>query len=257
MAFINWDKTFPVDPSTGEVLPVGREGALELPTYGNYGGGGYSAGEFGGQLLTTSSGRPLSQTRLTTLGSKSEDPVDRLDYLFYRHDVASNDVGEAYTRGQARADVSLIKSLIKLDASYDPEASLYAGSASFAMIGRLAINDKLHLVSPKVLIAAVEDAVGDIQYGLENLPHQELVAALGKLFEPTSDPGVFAFDFEVETTSFRQEVVEYVALNALNDAIDFGDADDAPLNTGFPVGGVSEYQLTFNIANRDLDFVSV
>jgi hypothetical protein len=183
--------------------------------------------------------------------------VDRLDYLFYRHDVASNDVGEAYTRGQARADVSLIKSLIKLDASYNPEASLYAGSASFAMIGRLAINDKLHLVSPKVLIAAVEDAVGDIQYGLENLPHQELVAALGKLFEPTSDPGVFAFDFEVETTSFRQEVVEYVALNALNDAIDFGDADDAPLNTGFPVGGVSEYQLTFNIANRDLDFVSV
>ncbi|MGF9764675.1 hypothetical protein AAII07_57320 [Microvirga sp. 0TCS3.31] len=254
MAFINWERTFPVDPSTGEVLPVGTEGALDLPTYGNYGGGGYSAGEFGGQLLTTSSGRPLSQTRLTKTGLESKDP---LDYLFYRHDVASNDVGEPYDRGQAKADASLIRSLIKLDASYDPEASFYAGGTTLAMIGRLAINDELHLLSPKVLISAVGDAVGDIQYGLENLPQQELVAALGSLFEPTSDPGVFAFDFEVETTSIRQEFIEYVALNALNDAIDFGEADDAPLDTGFPVGGVSEYQLTFNIANRDLDFVSV
>ena len=257
MAYINWERTFPVDPATGEVLPIGTEGALELPTYGNYGGGGYSAGEFGGQLLTTSSGRPLSQPRLTKLGSESEDPLDRLDYLFYKHDVASNDVGEAYTRGQAKADASLVKSLIKLDASYDPEASLYAGGSTFAMIGRLAINDKLHFLPPKVLIAAVEDAVGDIQYGLENLPQQELVTALGSLFEPTSDPGVFAFDFEVETTSIRQEFIEYVALNALNDSIDFGEVDDSPLDTGFPVSGVSEYRLTFEVATRDLDFLSV
>ena len=257
MAYINWERTFPVDPATGEVLPIGTEGALKLPTYGNYGGGGYSAGEFGGQLLTTSSGRPLSQTRLTKLGSESEDPLDRLDYLFYKHDVASNDVGEAYTRGQAKADASLVKSLIKLDASYDPEASLYAGGSTFAMIGRLAINDKLHFLPPKVLITAVEDAVGDIQYGLENLPQQELVAALGSLFEPTSETGVFAFDFEVETTSIRQEFIEYVALNALNDSIDFGEVDDSPLDTGFPVSGVSEYRLTFEVATRDLDFLSV
>ena len=257
MAYINWARTFPVDPSTGEVLPVGTEAALDLPTYGNYGGGGYSAGVFGGQLLTTSSGRPLSLTRLTELGSEFEDPLDRLDYFFYRHDVASSDVGEPYNRGQAKADASLVKSLIKLDASYDPEASFYAGGATLAMIGRLAINDKLHLLSPKVLIAAVEDAVGDIQYGLENLPQQELVAALGILFEPTSEPGVLAFNFEVETTSVRQEFVEYLALNALNDAIDFGEADDAPLETGFPVSGVSDYRLTFDVATRDLDFLSV
>jgi hypothetical protein len=257
MTYINWEKTFPVDPSTGEVLPVGAEGALDLPTYGNYGGGGYSAGEFGGQLLTTSSGRPLSLARLTKLGSEFEDPLDRLDYLFYRHDVASNDVGEPYNRGQATADASLVKSLTMLDASYDPEASFYAGGATLAMIGRLAINDKLHLLSPKVLIAAVEDAVGDIQYGLENLPQQELVAALGILFEPTSETGVFAFNVKVETTSIRQEFVEYLALNALNDAVDFGEADDAPLETGLPVSGVSEYRLTFDVATRDLDFLSV
>jgi hypothetical protein len=254
MAYINWERTFPVDPSTGEILPVGTKDALELPTYGNYGGGGYSAGEFGGQLLTTSSGRPLSLARLTALGADSEDPVDRLDYLFYRHDVASNDVGEAYTRGQAKADVSLIKSLIRLDASYDPEASLYAGSATFAMVGRLAINDKLHLLPPKVLVAAVEDSVSDIQYGLENLPEEELAVALGRLFESTPE-GLFTFDFDVTTRSLREEFVEYVALNALNDALDSGEADDAPLDTGLPVSGVSEYQLTFNVANRDLDLV--
>jgi hypothetical protein len=255
MVYINWERTFPVDPSTGEVLPIGKAGALEIPTYGNYGGGGYSAGGVG-ELLTTSSGRPLSQTHLTKLGSAFEDPVDRLDYLFYRHDVVSNDVGESYDRGQAKADASLVKSLIKLDASYDPEASFYAGGATLAMIGRLAIHDKLHILPPKVLIAAVEDAVGDIQYGLENLPQQELVAALGSLFEPTSDPGVFAFDFEVETTSIRQEFIEYIALNALNDAIDFGEVDDTPLDTGFPVSGVSEYRLKFDVATRDLDFLS-
>ncbi|ANY83074.1 hypothetical protein BB934_33250 (plasmid) [Microvirga ossetica] len=151
----------------------------------------------------------------------------------------------------------MVKSLIKLDASYDPEASLYAGGSTFAMIGRLAINDKLHFLPPKVLITAVEDAVGDIQYGLENLPQQELVAALGTLFEPTSETGVFAFDFEVETTSTGQEFIEYIALTVLNDAIDFDEIDDAPLDTGFPVSGVSEYRLTFEVATRDLDFLSV
>jgi hypothetical protein len=257
MAFINWERTFPVDPATGEVLPVGTEGALDLPTYGNYGGGGYSVGDSGEKLLTTSTGKPLSQARLTKVGSDAQDPLDLLDYLFYRHDVVSNEVGEAYNRAQARADASLVKSLIKLDASYDPEASFYAGGTTLAMIGRLAINDKLHFLSPKVLITAVEDAVGDIQYGLENLPQQELIVALGALFEPTPETGVFAFDFEIETTSARQEFVEYLALNALNAAIDFGEADDAPLDTGFPVSGVSEYQITFNVLTRDLDLLSV
>lgn len=257
MANINWERTFPVDPSTGEVLPIGTEGALDLPTYGNYGGGGYSVGGSGEELLTTSMGKPLSQARLTTVGSPSQDPLDPLDYLFYRHDVVSNDVGEPYNRAQARADASLVKSLIKLDASYDPEASLYAGGTTLAMIGRLAINDKLDFLSPKVLITAFEDAVSDIQYGFENLPQRELAVALGSLFEPTSETGVFAFNFEVATTSIRQEFVEYLALNALNDALDFGEADDIPLETGFPVSGVSEYRLTFDVVTRDLDFLSV
>jgi hypothetical protein len=126
--------------STGlRTFLIGTEGTLELPTYGNYGGGGYSSGVFGGEVLTRASGKPLSRARLTELGS---DPVDRLDYLFYRHDVVSNDVGEPNTRGQAKADVSLVKSLIKLDASYDPEASIYAGAATFAYLSRLILKDR-------------------------------------------------------------------------------------------------------------------
>jgi hypothetical protein len=254
MTYINWDKAFLVDPSTGNVVPSGTEGAVELPTYGNYGGGGYSAGEFGGELLTGSLGEPLTQEQLTQSGSGSVDP---LDYLFYRHDVASNDVGEAYTPEQAQADATLVNSLIGLDASYDPEASFYAGGATFAMIARLALNDQLEVVPPTVLIAATQDAASDIRYALENLPQQELVEATSILFEPTTEVEVFAFNFEVTTTSLGQEVVEYIVLNALNDAVDFGETDDAPLDTGFPMSGVSEYQLAFNVVTRDLDFLSV
>jgi hypothetical protein len=257
MTSINWDQTFPVDPSTGEILPRGTAGGVELPTYGNYGGGGYSSGKFGGQLLTTASGQPLSQSQLTKLGSHAEDPVDRLDYLFYRHDVVSSDVGDPYTRAQASADAALVKSLIKLDASYDPEASVYAGFTSFAMMGRLALHDQLDLLSPRVLVAVTQDAASDIQYGLEHLPPRELVAALDALFEPTSQAGGFAFTFEVTTTSLKQELVERIAVHALNHALDFGEADDAPLNTGFPVSGVSEYQITFNVFTHGLDFLSV
>jgi hypothetical protein len=257
MAYIHWDKPFFVDPSTGEVVPSGTEGALPLPTYANYGGGDYSAGEFGGQLLTKSSGNPLSQEKLTERGLPPQDPLDRLDYLFYRHDVASSNVGEAYTQEQAKADAHLVKSLIKLDASYDPEASLYAAGATFAMLGRLALHDQLDLLSPKTLIAATQDAVGDIQYALENLPQPELLVALGSLFEPTSEFGVFAFNFDITTTSPEQEFIERTVVNALNTALDSGEADDVPVETGFPIPGVSEYRLTFNLLTHDLDFLSV
>src|SRR3954451_3506121 len=87
MALIHWNQPFFVDRSTGETVPAGTEGAIALPTYGNYGGGGYSAGEFGGDLLTKPSGRPCSQKQLTKLGLDNQDPLDGLDYAFYVHDV--------------------------------------------------------------------------------------------------------------------------------------------------------------------------
>lgn len=256
MAYIQWEKPFFVDPATGDIVPAGTEGAVPLPTYGNYGGGGYSAGAFGGEPLTTLSGEPLTQDELTQLGSP-QAPRDALDYRFYLHDIASNDVGEPYDAEQAEADAALVEELIDLDARYDPEASLYAGGATFGMIGRLALNDQLDALSLPLLVAATEDAVGDIRYGLENLPQQELVSALGLLFEPTAEEGVFAFDFDVTTTSLDEEIVEYLALNALNDAVDSGETDDVPLDTGLPFSGTSDYRLTFNVATRDLDFVSV
>lgn len=257
MAYIQWEKPFFVDPATGEIVLAGTEGAVPLPTYGNYGGGGYSAGAFGGEPLTTLSGEPLTQDELTQLGSDLQDPRDALDFRFYLHDVASNDVGEPYDQEQAQADAALVEDLVELDARYDPEASLYAGGATLGMIARLALNDELDALSLPLLVVATEDAVGDIRYGLENLPQQELVSALALLFEPTAQEGVFAFDFDVTTTSLDEEVVEYLALNALNDAVDSGEADDAPVDTGLPFSGTSDYRLTFNVATRDLDFVSV
>ena len=60
MAHINWDNPFFIDPSTGETVPPLTPGAIPFPTYGNYGGGGYSAGEFGGVLITQAGGIPYS-----------------------------------------------------------------------------------------------------------------------------------------------------------------------------------------------------
>jgi hypothetical protein len=257
MTYIHWSQVFFVDPTTGEAVKSGTEGALALPTYGNYGGADYAAGSFGGELLTTASGRPYSQSQLAQLASGSERPVDRLDYLFYRHDVASAQTGDGYSRQQAKADVALIKSLTSLDASYDPEASLYAGFSTLALVERLAVNGKLNLLPPTLLVAAAQDGVGDIRYAFEHLPAPDLAGAASFLFEPTSDPTVVAFGFEVTTTSARQEFAEWVALNALNRALDFGEADDMPLATGFPISGTSEYQLTFNTLTRDVDLLSV
>jgi hypothetical protein len=133
-----------------------------------------------------------------------------------------------------QADAVLINQLIALDAGYGLDARLYAGGTTFSMTGRLALDD-----------------------AFEKLPRQDIVAALGIVFEPTSEEGAFTFEFEVATASLKQEVIEFVGLNALNDAADFGAVGDAPLDTSSPVSGVRGYQLTFNVVIRDLDFVSV
>ena len=209
MSLINWEEPFYINLATGETSATPVIGSIPWPTYGNYGGGAaYSAGEFGGELLTKSNGDPYSRKKLEKLGDQNEDPLDPADYLYYRHDVESALAGEGYTEAQAEADVSLLKSLVRLDASYDPEASLYAGFATLAMIGSLAINDQLDLVSPMLLFRALEDAVGDIEHGLTNLPEAELAIVLGLLFVPTIDEDVFHFDFSITTSTLGEEAAE-------------------------------------------------
>src|SRR3954464_11484521 len=97
MSNINWNLPFFFNPATGESSPTPTSGAIAFPTYGHYGGGDYSAGQFGGTLLTKTDGGPYSSNQLLAIGNALQDPVDQLDYQFYRHDVASAAAGPGYS----------------------------------------------------------------------------------------------------------------------------------------------------------------
>jgi len=257
MTHINWNELFYFNPETGDSSSTPQSGYIGLPTYGNYGGGGgYSAGEFGGHLLTNLDGSPLSYTQLLKVGDAAQDPVDKLDYLFYVHDVMSAQAGPGYTQQQAVADMNLLTSIDKLSLGHDAEARLYAGVASLGMIGDLGIHGDLGLLSPTQLLTGLEDAAKDIHYGLDHLPSAELAQALGGILTPTADPNTFAFDFAITTDSVQQELYEFVAMNALNAALDLGDSDYTVLDTGFPFPGTTDYALTYNVVTHDLDLLT-
>jgi hypothetical protein len=257
MTHINWNELFYFNPATGDSSSTAQPGYIGLPTYGNYGGGGgYSAGEFGGQLLTNPDGSPLSYKQLLKVGDAAQDPVDKLDYLFYVHDVMSAQAGTGYTQQQALADRTLLTSIDNLSLGHDPEAHLYAGIVGLGMIGDLGIHGDLGVLSSTQLLTGLEDAAKDIQYGLDHLPSTELAQALGEILTPTSDPNTFAFDFSITTTSFQQEYYEFLAMNALNAALDFGASDYTVLNTGFPFPGTTDYELTYNVVTHDLDLLT-
>jgi hypothetical protein len=257
MAHINWETPFYVDPTTGESVPAGTPGAIPVPTYGNYvGGSGYSAGEFGGALITGPGGVPYSFAELNAIGTDDQDAVDIIDYYSYVHDVRSSQVGPLYNAAQAQADAQLLGAVVVVDSHYDPEAALMAGVISLGMVGSLALHGYLNVLSPFQLVTAISDAVNDIEYGLKNLPEGELDQALNFIFEPTADPEIFVFDFAIRTTSFRQEFLEVIAMNALNAIIDGGEADNEPLSTGFPFPGTSHYELLYNAATGDIDLAA-
>jgi len=256
VTYIHWDMPFYIDPTTGETTSSGTPGAIPFPTYGHYGGGGFSAGEFGGALITKPDGSPYSYKQLLQVGNAMQDPVDKLDYLFYVHDVASSESGPGYTQLQANADIALLKSLVVLNASYDPEASLYAGAAELGMIGSLGLHNHLGDAPPLLLIAGLADAAHDIQFGLDHIQSPELNAALATIFEPTADPNVFAFHFSITTHTVGQEFAELVAINAVNAGLDLGEPDYHPINTGFPTPGTTGYEFTYNIWTHDLDLMT-
>ena len=188
MAHINWDKPFFIDPTTGESVPPLTPGAIPFPTYGHYGGGNYSAGVFGGALITQPGGIPYSFAMLNAVGTPDQDAVDIIDYFSYVHDVRSSQTGPVYNALQAQADAQLLASVVAVDSHFDPEAALYAGSISLGMIGSLALHGFLNVLSPFQLLGALTDAVKDIDYGLDHLPPAELADALNFIFEPTGDP---------------------------------------------------------------------
>jgi hypothetical protein len=67
---INWDPNLSFDPTSLD--PFATHG-IPIPTYGNYGGPGYTAGTLGGTASFPPANPPA---------------VDPLDQLFYEHDFA-------------------------------------------------------------------------------------------------------------------------------------------------------------------------
>ena len=135
------------------VLVPGPQGLL-LPTYGNYGGPGYSNGE-----VLNPPDQPVDY---------SAPPVDGLDTLFRFHDMAY-DTPDPLVR--AEGDLALIRGIVELSAGpLPPEESLYAGGGILAGIEQLTLaNGHPELASPGELLAAAGTAEQDIRYGLAHL----------------------------------------------------------------------------------------
>src|SRR5215212_8800233 len=175
MTFINWDKPFYLDPTT--LTPVespsqeDTSGLIPVPTYGNWGGANYSQGDFGESPFA-----PLTP---------DEKPVDALDKLFMKHDKASFLAGDD-PASQAAADLALVQGILRLNDSKlsDPEASLYAGIATLAMIEQITVSG--YSLPLPLLLTAAADAYQNITYGLAGIlanseESQDLVTWLTQL----------------------------------------------------------------------------
>ena len=141
-------------------------GGVPVPTYGNYGGPGYSDGE-----VLSSPDQPVDYSAAT---------VDPLDELFRFHDMAYDSPS---TLVRAEGDLALIQGIQELSLGpLSPEQSLYAGAAIVFGIGQLAlVNGHPELLSQSQLLAAANTAVHDIQYGLGHLEPDDAAGLRGWL----------------------------------------------------------------------------
>jgi hypothetical protein len=155
--YINWETRSYFDFNSLD--PFATHG-IPLPTYGNYGGPNYSAGEVGGKIT-----------------GADPPPVDPLDALFYQHDLAYQTSTDPSVR--AAADVQLVEHMHALtytdpgDAHYDPEAGLYEGFATLGTVAGLAAAGVLqHLpLSDQLSIAqATQEALVNLEAGLTEVP---------------------------------------------------------------------------------------
>jgi hypothetical protein len=167
MTYINWSKPFEVE--------VGNE-TFQFPTYGNYGGGGYSAGRFGKDPPVDEDGSYLSNRQL---GNNK----DALDYAFYRHDVDTQSADTTDAEQQA-ADLALLRRIGNLSDNElaDPEASFYAGVATIAFAGVVVVNNPNPALADRVL-PYINDGIDNIETGLSELSQGEVRKAISVLEE--------------------------------------------------------------------------
>jgi hypothetical protein len=170
---INWDPNLSFDP-TNVADPFATHG-IPIPTYGNYGGPGYTAGTLGG---TTP---PLDpQTQLP-------DPpwADDLDRLFYLHDFAIQEAhGDLPTIVLATVQLVLGMDTLAIinpndPAHYDPAAQLYEGLATLAVVSQIIAPAQAWQFIGSLpggqtiqgdIIAATQHAVVNFEEGLAALP---------------------------------------------------------------------------------------
>src|SRR5262249_36531870 len=134
---INWDPHLSFDPTSLD--PFATHG-IPIPTYGNYGGPGYSAGTLGGTTPPPPNPNP--------------PPVDPLDALFYAHDFALQ---------QANGNLQVIVGAsIDLVHNMDPDptvlalihsapaAQLFEGLATLAVVSQLIAPAWLSITDPSI-----------------------------------------------------------------------------------------------------------
>jgi hypothetical protein len=151
---IHFNQPFYIDPVTLQPAASG----IPLPTYGNFGGAGYSQGVF---VLNSDPAQfdPV--------------PIDALDQLFQIHDQAY--AVSATPSDLSAADVGLIRGIAALDLSQlDPEASLYGGAATLAVIEHLEETDSLGLITQEELVGTTTEALQNIERGFAGLSTDEI-----------------------------------------------------------------------------------
>lgn len=166
MSLINWEDSF----NFQNPLNIFATHGIPVPTYGNYGGAGYTAGAFG--ATTPEPSQLTADTR----------PLDRLDALFFQHDLVHQHFhdGTATFFDVVAGDVSLILRMSALtytdpdDTNYDPEAGLYEGLAVFGIVLKLGIelkavgSDLTHLPIYNAIVSATQEAFVNFEAGLEH-----------------------------------------------------------------------------------------
>ena len=132
---------------------------VSYPTYGNYGGPGYSDGE-----ILTSPDQPVDY---------QSPPKDALDQLFLDHDKAYNSPDPLV---RAQGDLALAQGIADIpDSPVVAEASLYGGFAIlFALQQLTVVNDHPELLSEQDAFQLTRDAIHDVERGLATAESQDV-----------------------------------------------------------------------------------
>jgi hypothetical protein len=138
-----------------------------VPTYGEYGGPGYTAGQYSA----------------TNPGNYAVEPIDPLDALFRFHDMAYDPGLPGYNpAARPLADVALIEGISRIpNGQLDADAAIYGGLATLAFVVQVELVAP-DLLSDKQDVRYVRGAFHDIRRGLDELDPAELAfveAALG------------------------------------------------------------------------------